>query len=151
VATVEDIAALKVRAYDETGARLFARLGARARVVSFADLGAKIAAGEIDAVLSSGDGGAGRSLWPHFPHFTAIDYAIPLSFATLNLDHWNRLDAATRTQVEEAARATEARQWRSLEGRVAENYARMRENGVTIDAQIPAALRERLRAAASER
>ena len=151
VGSVADIAALRIRTYDETGARLFQRLGARASVVSFADLGARIAAGEIDAVLSSGDGGVGRSLWPHFPRFTAIEYAMPLSFATINLDLWDGLDAATRGLLEETARETETRQWRALEGRVAENYARMREHGVAIDTEIPAALRERLRAAASER
>ena len=151
VRSVEDIAGFRIRTYDDTGARLFERLGARASVVSFSDLGARIAAGEIDAVLSSGDGGAGQSLWEHFPTFTAIEYAMPLSFATINLDKWNSLDVATCGLLEETARETEALQWRSLEGRVAENYARMREHGVAIDTVIPAALRERLRAAASER
>jgi len=47
--------------------------------------------GEIDAVLSSGDGGAGRKLWDHLPHFSEINYAIPLSFTTVNLDKWKAL------------------------------------------------------------
>lgn len=148
VESIEDIGRLKLRAYDETSARLFTRLGARASVVSFSDLGARIASGQIDAVLSSGDGGAGDSLVEFFSHFTAIGYAMPLSFATLNLDLWNGLDAATRSAVDDAARATEARQWRSLEGRVEDNYRRMRELGMTVVTDIPAALRERLREAA---
>ena len=126
-------------AYDETGARL----GARSSVVSFADLPAKIAAGEIDAVLSSGDGGAGQALREHLPRFTAIEYAMPLSFATLNLDKWSAFDAVTRGEVEAAAR-----QWQALPGRVAENHARMREHGMSLVTQVSPVLRQGLREAA---
>ena len=148
VDTIDAIAKLRVRTYDKTGTDVFTRLGAVASVVSFADLPAKLAGGEIDAVLSSGDGGAGRRLWEHLPRFTEINYAIPLSLTTVNLDEWRALDEATRRAIERAAAETEARQWTALEGRLAQNYARMRENGMTIDTDVPAALRERMRAAA---
>jgi TRAP-type transport system periplasmic protein len=143
----EAVAALSIRTYDRTGTDLFARLGAKASVVSFADLPAKLASGEIDAVLSSGDGGAGRKLWERLPHFSEINYAIPLSFTTVNLDKWNALDAETRGAVGEAAAETEARQWKALDGRLAENYARMRSNNMAIHTSIDPALRERLREA----
>src|SRR5437588_218649 len=113
-----DIATLKIRTYDKAGTDVFARLGAKASVVSFTDLPAKLASGEIDAVLSSGDGGAGRKLWEHLPRFTAINYAIPLSFTTVNADRWKALDDATRDALMEAAAETEARQWRALDGRL---------------------------------
>jgi TRAP-type C4-dicarboxylate transport system substrate-binding protein len=117
--------------------------------VSFAQVPAQLARGDIDAVLSSGDGGAGRKLWEQLPHFTAIDYAIPLSFTTLNLDHRATLDAATRSVVEAAAAATEARQWDALPGRLAGNYARMRAHGVTIATKVSRELRASLAAAAA--
>ena len=139
------IARLRIRTYDKTGTELFARLGATASVVSFADLAPKLASGEIDAVLSSGDGGAGRKFWEHLPRFTEIQYAIPLSFTTVNLDKWNALDALTRREVQEAAAETEARQWKAIEGRIAQNYARMRENGMAIAIEIPAELQARFR------
>jgi len=142
------IANLRIRTYDTTGTEVFKRLGATATVVSFTDLPAKLAAGEINAVLSSGDGGAGRRLWEHLPRFTEINYAIPLSFTTVNLDRWKSLDEATRAAIERVAAETEARQWAALEGRLAQNNARMRENGMTIDSAVPEALRSRLRDAA---
>jgi len=129
------------------GTDVFARLGAIASVVSFADLAPKLASGEIDAVLSSGDGGAGRKLWEHLPRFTEINYAIPLSFTTVNLDSWKALDEGTRKAIERAGAETEARQWQALEGRLVQNYARMRDNGMTIDRELPPALRDRLREA----
>ena len=146
----EAIANLRVRTYDTTGTEVFRRLGATATVVSFTDLPAKLAAGEINAVLSSGDGGAGRKLWEHLPRFTEINYAVPLSFATVNLARWKALDDVTRRAIEKASAETEARQWQALEGRLAQNYTRMRENGMTIDAGISPVLRERMREAARD-
>jgi TRAP-type C4-dicarboxylate transport system substrate-binding protein len=142
-----DVKRLNIRTYDATSTELFNGLGARASRVSFADLPAKLASGEIDAVLSSGDGGAGRSLWEHLPRFTEIHYAIPLSFATVNLDRWQAADAVTRLVMEQAASQTEARQWKALEGRRTQNYARMRESGMTITTAISPELHTRLREA----
>ena len=95
----EAIAKLKVRTYDKTGTDVFTHLGAKARRgLVQPTWRPKLASGEIDAVLSSGDGGAGRKLWEHLPRFTEINYAIPLSFTTVNLDRWNSLDDATRAR-----------------------------------------------------
>ena len=41
----------------------------------------RLRAGELDAVLSNGDGGAGARLWEVLRHFSSIDYAWPLSLA----------------------------------------------------------------------
>ncbi|MBL8568083.1 MAG: TRAP transporter substrate-binding protein [Phreatobacter sp.] len=137
---VDSLAALRslrLRTYDATGTTLFRRLAASAEIVSFADLEPRLAAGTIDAVLSSGDGGAGRRLWTRLPHFAAISYAIPLSFGTINLDVWNRLDAETRASLEAIGRETSARQWLAMTGRVEQNYATMRANGMTIATTVP--------------
>ena len=146
--TPEAVAKLKIRTYDKTGTDLMTALGATASVVSFTDLPAKLKAGEIDAVLSSGDGGAGRKFWEYLPHFTEINYAMPLSLTTVNVDAWNALDAATQRAVLEAAAETEIRQWQALDGRLAKNYERMRENGMTITHEVSPALVAKFKAAA---
>jgi len=123
---------LKIRTYDKTGTELFSQVAAAASVVSFADLNAKLESGEINAVLSSGDGGAGRQLWKYLKYFSEITYAIPLSFGSVSLAEWNKLDDATKKAVEEAGRETTEHQWQAMNGRVEKNYAVMRDNGVTI-------------------
>ena len=147
--TLPAYSGLRVRAYDSTGAFLFARLGAQPVVVSYAELGPRLASGEVNAVLSSGDGGAARKFWDYLPRFTQLDYAIPLSFTTVNYDRWVSLDDKERAAILLAAQRTEARVWKALEARVQENYARMREHGVTIDTQVSPALAARLRAEAA--
>lgn len=146
--TIEAVSKLKIRTYDKTGIELFTALGASATELSFAEVPPSLAAGEIDAVLSSGDGGAGRALWRFLSQFTEINYAVPLSLTSVNLDAWNALDPAVQSAVIAAAAETEAHQWQSLEGRIASNYARMRDNGMTIHRQIAPALVGRFRTAA---
>lgn len=143
------LAKLRVRTYDKTGTDVFSKVSVAASVVSFADLPAKLSAKEIDAVLSSGDGGAGRRLWEQLPHFAEIQYATPLSFGTVNLDAWNGLDAQLRDLLESAGRETSARQWRAMQGRVEQNYERMRTNGMRIDRTPPRDVMEALREAAA--
>lgn len=141
---------LTIRTYDATSTDVLARAGARALNISFADAEARIADGTVEAVLSSGDGGAGRKLWDRLPHFTAIAYAFPLSAATVGTAAYEALDPALRDAVDAAAAETEARQWAALATRLDENYARMRQNGVIIRIRIDADLGRVLRAAGTD-
>jgi TRAP-type C4-dicarboxylate transport system substrate-binding protein len=134
---VEALHALKIRTYDATSTQVFTQVSALARNVSFADVMPKIESGEFNAVLSSGDGGAGRKLWTHLRYFSQVTYAIPLSFGSVSLDAWGKLDDATRAAIEDAGRETTAHQWDAMAGRVARNYAVMRDNGMTIDEHPP--------------
>jgi TRAP-type C4-dicarboxylate transport system substrate-binding protein len=140
--------ALKIRTYDNTGTEVLAKVAAAAAIVSFSELDPKLEKGEINAVLSSGDGGAGRQLWKYLRNFSEVGYALPLSFGSISLAAWTSLDDAGRAAIEDAAHETTERQWAALAGRLAENYARMRQNGVTIDDKPPADVMAALRAAA---
>jgi TRAP-type C4-dicarboxylate transport system substrate-binding protein len=136
---------LKVRTYDAAGTAVFQALGAAPQQISFADALVRIREGAIDAALSSGDGGAGARLWEWLPHFTSVDYAWPLSLAFCSTAALAALPPAAREAVRMAGAATEARQWRAIETRLAENTARMRAAGVRLadgDAALLGALRE---------
>jgi TRAP-type transport system periplasmic protein len=148
VRNLADVASLKLRTYDPTGTALFKSLGAQAVSISFADAMARLKAGEVDSVLSSGDGGAGRKLWELLPHFTEINYAMPLSLGTVSLRVWDGLDPAKRTAFIEAGRDTSERQWRIIRDRVALNYATLLQNGMSITTDLSPELREALKRAA---
>lgn len=101
----------------------------------------------MKAVLSSGDGGAGRRLWQFTPHFTEIGYAVPLSFTVVAESRFAALPEDDKKALLRAAADTEEAGWRLVAERKAANYAMMRENGVTIHAPSPA-LTKHLAAAA---
>ena len=125
------------------------KAGAKAMNLSFSEAMPRIASGEVNAVLSSGDGGAGRKLWNYLPCFAEINYAMPISIATMNLDAYNALDAASCEAIDQAAAQTEDAQWTRIEGRLKENYANMRKNGVKIDMRVPASVKEALKSASA--
>lgn len=125
---------LRVRTYDAAGTAVLRGAGAEPVQISFADALPRLRAGELDAVLSSGDGGAGARLWEVLPHFTVLDYASPLSLAFCNAGALAALPDPARAAVAQAAARTEARQFRAIVTRLAENEARMRANGVVIAA-----------------
>ncbi|MDQ1762347.1 TRAP transporter substrate-binding protein [Achromobacter aegrifaciens] len=150
---LNSVAALKklsIRTYDATSQDVMQKAGARAQNISFADAMPLIASGEVNAVLSSGDGGAGRKLWEHLPNFAEINYAMPISVATMNLQAYQALDARTRRAIDQAAAQTETEQWKRIDGRLQQNYANMRKNGVAINTSVPLPVQRALKDAAAD-
>jgi TRAP-type C4-dicarboxylate transport system substrate-binding protein len=125
VDSLEALRGLRVRTADANGVLAFRAAGAVPVAVSFADALPQLRSGQLDAVLSSGDGGAGQRLMETLRHFTAIEYAVTMSMVTINADAWRRLDPARQQAVREAAEETEARQWEVMKTRVAANYAQI--------------------------
>lgn len=149
VTSLDALKALRIRTYDDISQSTLTAAGAKAINISFADAMPRIAAGEVDAVLSSGDGGAGRKLWQYLPAFAEINYAMPISIATINLAAYESLDPMLRAAVDQAGADTEAAQWLRIRSRLEENYATMRSNGVAIDTKVPPAVMEALREAST--
>ena len=147
--TASDLSGLSIRTYDKTSTEVFLGVGAKAALISFADTMPKLADGSLNAVLSSGDGGAGRKLWEYLPWFSEITYSLPLSVAAVSKVVYDGLGADQRAAVDAASRQTETELWLALSTRLQENYARMRQNGVTIDSTPAAAIVEALRSGAA--
>jgi len=147
--TASDLSGLSIRTYDKTSTEVFLGVGAKAALISFADTMPKLADGSLNAVLSSGDGGAGRKLWEYLPWFSEITYSLPLSVAAVSKVVYDGLGAEQRAAVDAASRQTETELWLALSTRLQENYARMRQNGVTIDSTPAAAIVEALRSGAA--
>jgi TRAP-type C4-dicarboxylate transport system substrate-binding protein len=150
VQTVDQIRALVIRTYDPTSTKVMAGAGAKTLQLSFVDATPKLKDGTLNAVLSSGDGGAGRKLWQYLPRFTEINYAIPLSFATVNDAAYAALSDDARRAVDAAAAETEAHVWSIIGSRLQKNYQRMAENGVTIEKGVTPELKAVLQRAATD-
>jgi TRAP-type C4-dicarboxylate transport system substrate-binding protein len=146
---VEDLRALSVRTYDYNSAEVMRTVGATAEYLPFNEAIAKVRERKLNAILTSGDGGAGRKLWDDLRHFTPINYAIPISIAFVRQDDFEALPKEAQDQVEAAAADTGKRQLELLANRTAENYKRMRSNGVSIDEPAPPAVIAALKKAGS--
>jgi TRAP-type C4-dicarboxylate transport system substrate-binding protein len=147
--TVDDLRALAIRTYDDSSTGVMRAVGATAQSLPFNEAIAGIREHKLNAVLTSGDGGAGRKLWDDLRHFTPINYAIPISIAFVRQDDFEALPNEVQEQVEAAAAETGKSQIGLLADRAAENYKRMRANGVSIDEPVPPAIIAALKRAAS--
>ncbi len=141
LAGADALSGRRVRTYDEASAEVFRRLGADAFYAPFTEAVAMLESGGIDAVMSSGDGGAGARLWGRLPCFTPLHYAVPLSFTTLHLPTWNELGPAERQPILDAAEDTMAELWQRMSMRVEENYRRLRAAGASVAPDLSPGLR----------
>jgi TRAP-type C4-dicarboxylate transport system substrate-binding protein len=145
----QDLHALAVRAYDQSSAEVLRAAGAAAEFLPFNEAIAKVREHKLNAILTSGDGGAGRKLWDNLHYFSPVNYAIPVSIAFVRKDAFDALPAEQQGAVDVAAAETEKAQVELLVNRTTENYARMRANGVSIDAPAPPGIVAALKKAAS--
>jgi len=150
VDSMEALSNLRIRTYDANGTITFRAANAAPIQLSWADVVPQLTTGGIDAVLTSADGGAAASMWEHQSHFTEVTYASPLQFLHMNRDVYDSLTDEQREWVHEAAAAGELHGWRALPERVAQNYAQMREHGMTIVEEVDMGYLETLGEAGAE-
>ncbi|TQF34685.1 TRAP transporter substrate-binding protein [Bradyrhizobium sp. UNPA324] len=145
----DDLPKLNLRTYDANSSAVMRAAGADAQFLPMDAALAGLKEHRLNAFLTSGDGGAGRKLWDFLPHFTAINYAMPVSIAFVRSDAFAELSEPVQREVLAAAAETEQSQFALLAHRTAENYARMRDNGVRIAEAAPQSLLAALRRAAT--
>jgi TRAP-type C4-dicarboxylate transport system substrate-binding protein len=149
LAGADDLPKLNLRAYDANSSAVMRAAGANAQFLPMDKALAGLKDHQLNAFLTSGDGGAGRKLWDFLPHFTAINYAMPVSIAFVRSETFAALSEPMQREVMAAAAETEQSQFALLAHRTAENYARMRDNGVNIVEPAPQSLVAALRSAAT--
>jgi len=130
--SLENVKGLKIRSYDATSTSTLAALGASPVQLAWGDVVPQLAANGISAVLTSAEGGVGAQFWEHLNHFTEINYAMPLSMATLNKDAFDALSAEQQDAVKAAAKAAEDFAWQALSARTEQNYATLAGHGVAV-------------------
>lgn len=138
VTSSEVLAGMRVRAWDAAGTTTLVNAGASAIQLPWADVVPQLASGGIEAVLTSAEGGTNAEFWEHLSNFTAINYSTSLNMTHVNADAWNDLTDDQRAILLEAAEAASDAAWGGLNDLVAQNYASMEANGMTITTDVPA-------------
>jgi TRAP-type C4-dicarboxylate transport system substrate-binding protein len=141
---------LRIRTYDPNGTKTLKAAGAAPIQLSWADVIPQLTTGGIDAVLTSAEGGVNAKFWEHLSHFTEINYAMPLSMTHMNLDTYNDLPPDLKKAVDDAAKATEDRNWGAVVDRRKNNYKTMESNGMTVVTGVPKAYLDALNKAGED-
>lgn len=132
IATVDDLAGLRFRAYN-AALEQFAALAKAAPVqVEAADIPQAFTTGQVEAMITSPSTGANSKAWDFVDTYTPINAWVPKNIVVVNKRTFDRLDAATQTAVLTAAAAAEARGWDMSKAEAEAKTAEMAENGMTI-------------------
>ena len=150
IGSPSDLIGMRIRTYDESSRRVMQMLGADVVFLPIQEALAQIKAGGVDAVMSSGDGAAGRAYAEVLPYFTALGYAYPVSFLVANRHFLDGLPEHQRAVIFAAGLQTEQHAWERLPERVRHNYEGMAASGVTVRDPAPRELLDAISRAAQD-
>ncbi|MCA0918808.1 TRAP transporter substrate-binding protein [Pseudooceanicola nanhaiensis] len=145
IATVDDLAGLRFRAYNPA-LEQFATLAKAAPVqVEAADIPQAFTTGQVEAMITSPSTGANSKAWDFVDTYTQIDAWVPKNIVVVNQRAFDRLGADVQEAVLAAAAEAETRGWEMSKAEAEAKTAEMKANGMTIAAPS-AALTEGLQA-----
>ena len=110
--TVADMKGLKWRAYNLGTARIGEMVGAQAVTVQAAELPPAMAAGVINAFITSAATGYDAKAWESMDHFYDTQAWIPKNVTFVNKAAFDALDQPTQEAVLKAAATAETRGWK---------------------------------------
>ncbi len=132
IATVDDLAGLRFRAYN-AALEEFATLAKAAPVqIEAADIPQAFSTGQVEAMITSPSTGANSKAWDFVTHYTAIDAWVPKNVVVVNKRVFDKLDPSVQEAVLAAAAAAETRGWEMSKEEAAAKTKVMEENGITI-------------------
>ncbi|KVO25797.1 TRAP transporter substrate-binding protein DctP [Burkholderia ubonensis] len=137
ISSPESFAGMRIRTYDQSSKRVMEALGAEVVSLPIQEAFDQINRGALDAVMSSGDGAAGRAYAESLRNFTALQYAFPVSFLVARKSFLDSLAASERRAVFDAGIQTERLAWQRLPDRVRQNYREMDDLGVNVKDPVP--------------
>ncbi|WP_081069470.1 TRAP transporter substrate-binding protein DctP [Burkholderia stagnalis] len=137
ISSPDNFAGMRIRTYDQSSKRVMEALGAKVVSLPIREAFDQISRGNLDGVMSSGDGAAGRAYAESLPNFTALQYAFPVSFLVARKDFLDRLTQHEQRAVVDAGFQTERLAWERLPERVRQNYRAMNQLGVNVSDPVP--------------
>ncbi|MCH8550725.1 MAG: TRAP transporter substrate-binding protein DctP [Natronospirillum sp.] len=132
VNSLEDLAGVRMRTYSPTTARLAELMGATPVNIETADLEPALAAGTIDAMITSPTTGVSSEIWRYLDHYTDVQAWIPKNIVMMNKRLFLDLDPEDRTLIMEAAATAERRGWQLSEETTREDTQSLADAGMTL-------------------
>ncbi len=146
---VDALKRLKIRTYDVNGTISLKNAGSTAVQMAWTDVVPALAAGTINAVLTSDEGGIAAKFWEHTQHFTRLNFTIGINYVHVSKAAWQKLPPDVQEIVRAAAKVAETDAWARSRKRSLENIDVMKKNGVKVGDASPA-LTSHMRNASAE-
>lgn len=128
-----DLKGLKMRTYNAATQRIAEQLGAHPVDVMMTDLAKAMAAGRVEAMITSGATGIDSHAWEQMKYFYDIHAWYPKNIVLVNQAAWAALDAKTQDRLRAAAAVAEVRGWQMSQAAEAASLSELAAHGMHVD------------------
>ena len=128
-----DLRGLSMRTYNSTTVRIAELLKAKPVDVPMIQVGQALADGRIEAMITSAVTGVENRVWTGLKFFYPVNAWFPKNLLMVRAEAFDKLDAARRRAVLQAAESAEQRGWRLSEQAARESVDTLRSNGMRIE------------------
>jgi TRAP-type C4-dicarboxylate transport system substrate-binding protein len=142
VASMSDLKATKMRAYNPATTRIAEYVGAQPVTIQLAELPQGLATGTVQNFLTSSASGIDSKLYEHVKYFYDVNAWLPRNAVVVNQKAFDALDKATQDAVTKVAAEAGPRGWKISEQKDAEYLKELAAKGMTVDTSSDALKRE---------
>jgi TRAP-type C4-dicarboxylate transport system substrate-binding protein len=142
VASMADLKATKMRAYNPATTRIAEYVGAQPVTIQLAELPQGLATGTVQNFLTSSASGIDSKLYEHVKFFYDVNAWLPRNAVVVNQKAFDALDKATQDAVTKVAAEAGPRGWKISEQKDAEYLKELAAKGMTVDTSSDALKRE---------
>jgi len=122
-----------MRTYNAATQRIAEQLGARPVDVMMTDLSKAMAAGRVEAMITSGATGIDSHAWEQLKYFYDIHAWYPKNIVLVNQAAYAALDAKTQQALRGAAAAAEVRGWQMSQAAETASLSELAAHGMHLD------------------
>jgi TRAP-type C4-dicarboxylate transport system substrate-binding protein len=130
--SLEDMKGLKFRAYNAGTSRIAELVGAQPVTIQAAELAQALATGVVNSFISSGSTGRDSKVWESLDHWYDTRAWIPHDIVFVNNAALNKLDAATKKALTDAAAKAEERGLKLSKEEADASVAALKANGMKV-------------------
>ena len=134
VTSVDDMAGIKFRSYNNATARLAELTGMAPVTIEAAELSQAFATGVAESMISSGATGYDQKVWESLSHFYQVDAWLPRNYIMVNSDTWAATSDASKAVITGCAELAEYAGLYRAKEYTNFTYEGLREGGMTVTA-----------------
>jgi TRAP-type C4-dicarboxylate transport system substrate-binding protein len=113
IKSVDDLKGLKFRTYNTMTGRIAALAGAIPTQIEVPDLPTAFATGRVDVMITSASTGVDTKAQDYLTHYTDTQAWLPRNMVFVNKEAFDKLSAAEKKAVTDAAKVAEERGWKA--------------------------------------
>lgn len=132
VNSLGDLEGKKIRVYDKNSTDLMRALKMSPLLVNNADIVPSLAAGGLDAVMTSGTTAVAQKYWEFLKFTYRTNHLWALNHMTVNLDAWNKLSPENQQKIEALAKDLEPKFWDVSRAEDLVKLKALSDNGMTV-------------------